>query len=268
MSALAQIAFNFAYQSYFDSTLLGAAILPQAPGQAIVASTRTIAQVRGVRIGLAGNSGCPIAIRFTGKSSSGAVILTPGMAIEPGAFEGFEYGLPFGWLGGGVGALLVAESGAATFAMGPTRNEVIFHRTRLQVQAAGAVVAPGVSQNWPGTFPWAHSTSAGLNQNSSPSILVRPTKTILRYNGALSADTPVRIYGWGSTDFSDGVSTYVFADVVFPGTTDVNNTPYSLAELPDAFQRLDFSNGGVLAYSLGLASLVGNFIDVIRYGEI
>ena len=47
------------------------------------------------------------------------------------------------------------------------------------------------------------------------------------------------------------------ASATFPGNTDLNSAPYPLATLSDDIAKQDFSEGGVIAYGLGDATLTG-----------
>src|SRR5260221_7507391 len=133
-----QISRLFLYQSYFDSTLLQNAILEQTRNSPIVESTVQENQIPGYAIGLHPSSQTPVAIQFklgAQPSSSQAIVLKPGQVVRPhglprgmnsGAFSGFRWGLPFGWLGGGVATLLVFSTPDADVSW-PGTPEVIFH---------------------------------------------------------------------------------------------------------------------------------------------
>ncbi len=188
-----QIATTFTYQSYFDRTLLQNAILLQDVGKLIVRSTLQYAQSGGVAVALHPASESPVAIRFRGGDANSAeVVITPGQKVRIGSFEGFDWGLPFGWLGGGSVVLYVLdEGGDVTF---PTcKAPIIFHRMR--VAAVGADPAAPGTPNWPLAFPWSNANRGTIAtptpQHSAPLLRLIPEMTFIRYAGALGAAGPI-----------------------------------------------------------------------------
>ena len=123
--AILQDARVFPYQSYFDAVLLEAAVLAQGTGQLLVDSAAVPARdsnTRGFGLGLDPSSETPIAVSFKrySGSASGAMLLRPGQIVFPfgreEAFAGFRWGLPFGWLGGGLAGLTVIQNAKAELA--------------------------------------------------------------------------------------------------------------------------------------------------------
>lgn len=283
MRAISQIPVSFIYQSYFDSALLQAAILEQPTNMQIVPSTKKEFQGKVHAVALASGSDCPITVKFQGGRDSGHYLLRPGEIIRPGECEGFTYGLPFGWLGGGLAMLKVAHTEDARLDPGPGRPEIIFHRTRLQIVADAALGdgtggTIGVVNNWPGRFPWTQATrgSNAIDQRGASLLTVEPTKVLLRLRINDAAGKTVRLAFRGSHDFDQGsngvvavtatASTYV--DVTFPANVSLLSLPYPMVALPDSFARLACDEGGVNAIDLGDAALTSQFIDVVRYGRI
>jgi hypothetical protein len=274
MRAISQIPVNFAFQSYFDDTLLQKAILEQAPGEGIVPSTLKRSQDKGNVVGLGGTSDCPLAIRFRGGRDSAPIILRPGQVIRPGRFDGFDYGLPFGWLGGGLAVLFVGHEEDVDSYIGAARPEIIFHRTRLKIVADA--VTPTLVKNWPLRFPWTQAVrgASSSNQNGAPLLTVEPTRTLLRLRMNDIVGHTVRLIFRGSHDFDQdsagavGTTDQEYVDLTFPANGAPTSTPYPMVELPAAFARLACDEGGVSATNLGVAALTDQYIDVVRYGRI
>ena len=278
MRAYSQIPVSFAFQSYFDSALAEAAILPQPTNQLIVPSTRREAQSKGFAVGVAGMSDTPVAFSFHGsKRDTGTVFCRPGQIIRPGEFDSFEYGLPFGWLGGGRALIYIAHAPDTEMDLGPGGNELIFHRTRLKIEASAANL-PTLKRNWPLHFPWSRATSGATVsvQAGNPIIRVEPTRTLMRLRSQIAANKLVSLVFRGSREFdeaSDGTYTLTnltstFVEVSFAASTDASLKPYPMAVIPENYLFLACDEGGVTALNLGDATLTDVEIDVVRFGRI
>ena len=286
-----QRANTFAFQSYFDSTLLEKAILSQAQGQQIVQSTLRSEPISGYAVGLHPSSQCPVAVRFikgAQAGDSGVVMLKPGMIVRPngeqagkdGRFSGFEWGLPFGWLGGGNATLVVFRTADAKVDW-IDRSELIFHRQRMLIVAPAAVpAAAALLFNWPTTFPWA-SAKQGTNaipQGGSPILSVKPTRIAMALRGDLAAAATMRMYMIGTTEFSqlstgleDPTAAPIAYDVTWGTWASVASaqyaTQYQFQFLPvEAFRMSSIIGSCVLVNVTG--TLAGLYVNVIRYGEL
>ena len=282
---------KFAYQSYFDSSLLEGALLTQAFTAPIVASTLTNEDVPGYAVGLHPSSEAPIAIQFklSAQSSAGApVILKPGQFITPagippadrklaGGFVGFTYGLPFGWLGGGMVQLVVCRTPEAAVDW-PGNPEVIFHRVRIPILQPSAVTGDA-RNNWPSRFPW---TSAPFVQRGAGLIAVEPTRVLVALRGlsALASPADCRLIFQGTNEFSrdstDAVvlTGSVYEDITFPSFAHFGSSGNLVDQSPvlvlnSAIARLGADDGGLAAVDIsGAALLNGAYIDVVRYGRL
>lgn len=275
----------FPFQSYFDTALLSTALLPQPTNsEGFVQSTIAEEQVPGYGIALHPDSECPVAVQVRGGAGgdSGTFILRPGQVLRPtgldgGAFDGFRWGLPFGWLGGGVAHLLVLLtpdsrvdfSGAA---------EVIFHRVRVPVLDAG--VALLTDANWPRRFPWpdAVATLGGVlvDQRGDPLIAPVPTRVALRLRkDNLAAPAAMRIIWTGTDDFDLGTITgavlgadLTYVDVNWPAITPSPPAAFPLLTLQSPEVRLGGDLCTVNFVDLTGGDLTGTYVDVVRYGRI
>jgi hypothetical protein len=275
MRAISQVATNFIFQSYFEDTLLQKATQDQPANQLIVPSTMKSFQGEGHSVGLSGFADTPVAIKFRGQRDSAEYILKPGEVVRPGHFVGFDYGLPFGWLGGGLAMLKIAHQQDVILDMGSARPEVIFHRTRLKIVADAVLGGLAVLNNWPGRFPWTQMVRGAnsIDQKGNSVLTVEPTQTLARLRVALAAAKPVRFIFRGSHDFDQGPTGAVttadasFTDVQFAATPGTSQ-PFAITSLPAALSRLACDEGGVTVTDLGDAALTNQFIDVVRYGRI
>jgi len=270
VKTITQLSAAFPVQSYFDSVLLQTAILSQPPGDSIIGSTLQSPQTPGYGVALHPSSETPIAIRFFGERESGVVILTPGSVLMVGPFDRFEWGLPFGWLGGGLALLYVLHQPDVKLDFSSNAPEIIFHRTRVPIEAFGAITNP---VNWPVAFPWGNAFSGSTPQDAAPVIAIQPTKTFfrLRVNGA----APVTLAGlWRATsDFdtdSAGVVTtteYAEQSISFPASSIVDPSVFPTAWIDDPVTRL---GGDDARFNLvdPTGVLAGSFVDVVRYGRI
>lgn len=170
-----QISKIFIPQSFFDSTQLAQALVFQSQGQAIASGTLVESQISGFAVGLAPSSQTPVAVQFKAggsAGSSGAYILKPGQVVRPvglvGAFTGFSWGLPFGWLGGGMANLWIFQSPDAKVDW-HGNPEVVFHRTRITITQPGSANV-NAANNWPLRFPWSQAISNGVQQQGSASL--------------------------------------------------------------------------------------------------
>ena len=254
-----QISHVFLYQSYFNSTLLETAVLPQGIGSAVLDSASTPAMdvnVSGFGVGLEPSSETPVAIAFkqnVGGNTSSAIVLRPGEVIFPygrtpaDAFSGFRWGLPTGWLGGGRAGLVVFRSPRTEIAWFG-RPELVFHRQEMYIWPTNTIVnsdnlVAKTVPNWPLRFPspgTRRGTSIYLDavpQGGSPILTVEPSKTAMRLNLAtvLAQPSTVRFLFMGTKEFetaSDGSVTagdiLGFQDVTFPTYAEAgisNNSP-------------------------------------------
>lgn len=278
MRAVSQIPVSFLYQSYFDSALEEHALLNQPTNELIVPSTKDIAQGHGYAVGVAGYSDAPVAFRFYGsEADSGVVICRPGQLIRPGKFDAFDYGLPFGWLGGGRAMILVAHKDDAILDLGSPRAEMVFHRTRIQIEASASPL-PTLKRNWPLNFPWSRALRDAtlIDQQGNPLLRVEPTRTLLRLRSQIAASVTVGLVFRGSNEFdmdstgavgtADLASTFV--EVTFPASTDPLFAPYPTVSLPEDFLRLACDEGGLSIFNLGVAGIAGLEVDVVRFGRI
>jgi hypothetical protein len=288
-----EISRAFNYQSYFDDTLLQNAILAAPSNEPIIPSTLSDPiQVSGYGVGLHPSSETPIAVRFQTGSQQGASMtyrIKPGEIIrphgsmhgQPGSFSGLEWGLPFGWLGGGLAKLIVLRTpDAESFWTG--NPEIIFHRTRMEILAPGAVpVAALTVLNWPKRFPWpsAQFGASAILQSGQPALGVSPTRTAFRLRLAtLPAFADMRVLYIGTNDFSFGTAgTPVLTDVAFNDMTwgsfiaagiVTPGTPFPTQILTGQQERFAADGGGVALVDLSGGSLTGAFVDIVRYGNL
>jgi hypothetical protein len=273
--AVTQVPARFAFQSYFSNALSATAILNQASGSSIVASTKQSAQTPGVGVALHASSKSPVAIRFHGGNADSAeVILVPGQRLDVGAFDSFDWGLPFGWLGGGTVLLYVIHRPDAFVDLGGKPGPIPLQRLRLTIGNAfpGVLVA-----NWPAAFPWGGAVYGTdlTPQAGSPIVNVQPTRTALRLRSALAAPTTLAFVWRGDDDFDTGANGLTVAtadlttaDVSFPSVP-AGSGAFPFAWLPTEISVLggDSTCVTVIDANVG-APLNGAFIDVVRYGML
>lgn len=275
MPSISHICESYAYQSYHSSTYYERAILSQPTSQLIVPSTKKTFQRAGSVVGVSAYSDTPVAIQFHG-GASGVVLCRPGQAIS-GKFSGFDYGLPFGWLGGGNAVILIGHDADARLDLGAARPEIVFHRTRLAIEASAGAL-PTLKRNWPLRFPWAYALGdAGIDQRGTPMIRVEPTRTTLRLRAQITVPTNIGLVFREPREFdeqSDGTyspndyMTAAYCEMTFRPSTDPELAFFSVEEIPERFLHLACDDGGVTALSLGNAAMEGVEIDVVRYGRI
>lgn len=283
---------KFAYQSYFDDALLSTALLVQSQNEPIVGSTLKRANVGGYAFGLHPSSQAPVAVQpiVGGQSSSPqTIILKPGQIYRPhgrpggrpGHFSGFNWGLPFGWLGGGVCTLYVFPSPDADVQW-PGDAEVLFHRQRfLVVNAAG--LPADAPKNWPLRFPWTQAVrgASSISQKGAAIISIsNPTRIELSLRVAsLAVANDVRFVIHESNDFDtdsagaviSGLARfreYTFGSYAAAGGAGNLSTQYPVDEiLGGPLNRLAADDGGVVIQDI-TGGFVEAYVDVCRYGRI
>lgn len=281
-----QISRTFKFQSYFDSTLFEKAILPQLTNDPIVASTVKEEQVAGYAIGLHPSSQTPVAVQFKiggQPTSSQALTLKPGQIVRPhglppgmkqGSFSGFSWGLPFGWLGGGVATIVVFQTPDSDV-LWPGNPEVIFHRQRMLVRDSAALPIDPFPFNWPMRFPWINAIQGtnNLNQRGQPAIAIDPTRVLMRLRTtALNNAQTMRVIYKNTNDFdldADGLPTdeETGYDMTW-GTWTAFDSEFQVQEVPGAIGfRPSADFGGVILVSNNL-EMIGLEVDVVRYGRL
>lgn len=298
-----QITKIFPFQSYFDSTFEtqtpnpGSALLTQGSNSGFVQSTlQDKQQSEAYAVGLAPWSEAPIAIRMQGKDQGGLstpIILRPGEVIAPQGlargesfrtFRGLEWGLPFGWLGGGLVSLFLFKSPDSLPQWTYGAKEVCFHKFQTKIIAASAVPPSPMYTNWPTLFPWPKAyrgdVTTAISQVGTPNVAVKPTKTIIRLNGALAAAEACRIVFWGSDTF-DQTATGVppstqptitesgYWEFSWPETTAGGWPAHQpILTLPDEVSMMAANAYGVTFEALAGGELVDLNVNVARYGLI
>lgn len=286
-----QISRFLPYQSYFDDTLLEKAILVQSPNEPIVRSTLQSQQTPGYAVGLHPSSQTPVAVLFnTGAqpSASQAIILKPGQIVRPhglppgarsGSFAGFQWGLPFGWLGGGVATILVFPTPDVDVAW-PGMPEIIFHRQRMQILDQGSLLQSLAPKNWPLTFPWDSAVgNTSLAQGGAAAVAIEPTKVLFRLRlTSLANPATMRVVFQATEDFdidSSGnpvLTPCGFIDHTWGSFTQTTgtgflNTAYEIQSAAPEIVALGATDGGVRLFGLD-ASLANQYVDVVRYGRL
>lgn len=305
-AAANQLSRTFEYQSYFDSTLLEKAILTQAPNNPIVQSTKEQQQVSGWAIGNHPDSQTPVAVTFSGdgrQSGSSSHIIPPGAIVRPtggsanrqGGFQSFQWGLPFGWLGGGTATIVVFQT-PTSWANWNVRNQLIFHRFRAEIYAPSDLpLRAAISswpRNWPTRFPSLitrrQESAVTIGQGGAPQIAIsQPGMVELQLHTTISSTSSMKALFLHTTDFSDEITvlptpiqigsvefevpartSYVYPAGVY--------TEYTIFEAPLALSRLGCNgkagssvslNSGVIFVSDD-PQLQGQFMDVVRYGYL
>jgi len=292
-----QFSAMFDFQSYYDSTLLEKAILEQPRNSPIVDSTVQIAQVTGYSLGLAPWSQTPIAVEFlvNGQSGSSVLVCRPGQVIKPmggKSFSGIRWGLPFGWLGGGMATVFIFTTEKSTVHWGAA-SEVIFHRVRVPILQVADLTSGGSNnnarKNWPMRFPWtqALSGSSSISQKADPVLAItQPTRVALALRGfsTLPGSAGMRIIYQATNDFGldsagDIVLTNpVYQDVTWPAFSSVGTSGNLATQNPvielvnnslaNPLTRLAADDGGIALVDLDSvgAPLTSGFVDFCRYG--
>ena len=173
-SPVLQVGHTFGWQSWFDSTKLEKAIAIQPAGTQIPEAQKE-SQSGGFSLILHRSSQTPIAVTAKGEGSAPTIYtLAPGQSLSPlgdRPFRSFTWGLPFGWLGGGMAQLLVTQQPhEPTFGEGGL--EIPFHRARFAIKQPSDLTAGGYNNsplNWPIRFPWVQNTNqSSVAQPGSP----------------------------------------------------------------------------------------------------
>lgn len=287
----------FLYQSYFDSSLLQNALLSQVLGQDIISSEDQT--ITGYSVGLHPSSQTPISIKFNSGSRSErsrvhtlkpGQILTPTGGTKKHAFTGFSWGLPYGWLGGGMATLLVFKTADAEVRWSEG-SEVIFHRATYAIKQPADLTLAGsfnnAPNNWPMRFPWpkaAAFAAAAQQQYSQPVLAITPTRVALALRGltTLAASNTMRLIFQGTNDFAlDSAGAIVttvplFQDIVWDAWTSLGTSGNLSTQRPvrvlinEPIVRLAADDGGVLFVDgSGVdAVFTEKFVDVVRYGKL
>lgn len=264
----------FPLQSYFDDTLLDTARRIQPMNETIVAK-ETEPRARGHFVGLAPTSQTPIAFRALSSRANSmqatpTFILTPGQYMKFEDMSGYEWGLPAGWMGGGIASLVVANSPKAFTHWAAAKTEVLIHRVRLKIQADGAPAGLTFKKAWPMRFPWP---------SSLPTIAVEPTRVQMRLReSALAAQSDMRLVFKGCDDFdigsdgtTPGTTIYTHQDVSWPpAIAGISAVAFPILELSGARIGGDISEVALVDISgLGAGGpLVNEYVDISRYGRI
>lgn len=284
----------FTYQSYFDDTLLEKALLMQSANEPIVGSTKKSEGIAGYSFGLHPSSQTPVAIQpLVGGSPAGnqAIILTPGQTWRPtgrpgnknGNFSGFVWGLPFGWLGGGLATLYVFPSPDAKVLWPSARPEILFHRQRMQI--GGFTLPTNAPKNWPLRFPWTQALRGAISQAGQASIGLESTQVLMSLR--LAALTPavgnMRMLFQSTNDFgldSTGaiIATdtrfidYIWGTYVAQGGAGNLSGAFPVLQLTGEAARLAADDGGLALVDLDATAQAGGpitnaFVDFTRYGR-
>lgn len=287
-----QVSRHFEYQSYFDDTELERALLVQNSNEPIVQSTFQEEQIPGYAIGLHPSSQTCVAIQFKvggQHTSSMPIILRPGQIVRPhglppgikdGSFSGFAWGLPYGWLGGGLATLLVFSTPDADAAW-PGNIEIPFHRQRMQITSIAGAPA-NARKNWPLRFPWPQALRGVSNipQQGEAAISINPTRVLMSLRlQEMTAVGNMRIIAQESNDFDlDSAGAVIatpvrFKDFVWPTYTDPAiagnlGAAFPLEWMPNEIVRLAADDGGIALVDLDGGVLTDAFVDVVRYGTI
>jgi len=281
------IPYVFDFQSYFDTSLQETAIEDQPLNQLIVPSTERKIQTSGYGLALAPWSEAPVAVQFligAQPSSSTVFILKPGEVLRPfgkpnnnaSSFSGFRYGLPFGWLGGGLTHLFVLATADSKVEWPENRKELLFHRQRLVIRATDSSTVT-YRNNWPLAFPWINAqrgvTGGTVPQGSQPSFQMLPTRVVGRLN-VTSLAGPATVYAiFASNEAFDASPVAVnltFQPFTAITITDLDGaaytTPRPVFEFPVSALKLGGPNASLALFADPDSDLVGQSIDVVRYG--
>lgn len=295
-----QVTKIFPMQSYFDSSFEAftpnpaSALLEQPTNSGIIQSTlQDKNQVEAYAVGLAPWSEAPVAVAMQTQDAGGLsspLILRPGEVFAPSgltkgntfrSFQGVIWGLPFGWLGGGLVSLFFFKSPDSLPKWGFGPREVQFHNFRTKILAASAAPPAAQRTNWPTRFPWQKAyrglAATAINQANKANISVIPTKTVLRLRGtALAAAQECRVVFWGTDTLDIG------ADGITPVATQSSYYEFSwpantaggwpahqqMVVLPDEFSKLAANSWGITIEALAASGLVDAQVDVARFGLI
>lgn len=294
-----QITKVFPFQSYFDSAYEaltpnpGSALLEQPPNSGIIQSTVQKNQTEAYAVGLAPWSEAPVAIQMQTADAGGfstPLILRPGEVLAPAGlaqgeqfrnFRGFEWGLPFGWLGGGLVSLFLFKSPDSLPNWTYGAKEVCFHTFQTEIIQSSIVPPNPQRTNWPNRFPWFKAFrgvgTLAFNQANSPNFSVSPTKTLLRLNGvSLAQAEPCRVVFWGTDTLDHG------ADGITPVPTQSSYWEFNWADntsggfasqgqllsLPQEFSTLAANSWGITIEAPAGSDLIGETVNLARFGLI
>lgn len=266
----------FPIQSYLSNADGAQGLLTQARGNNIVAADRQV-DVKGSFIGLSPNSQTPVAFRplHVDKRVAGQIItLIPGQVMRLD-INGFEWGIPFGWLGGGLATLIVADNDQPFINWPQQKTEVLIHRTRLQVAADGSPVFVAALPN---RFPWPSAQKAtNQAQAGQPIIAIEPTRVSFRLRvNNLAAPSDMRVLMKASDDLdigtdglTPGTADLTYVDVTFPqAVAGVVSVGFPVIEIVGVPARLGGDLATVALVDISGGALAGAFVDILRYGKI
>lgn len=286
----------FSYQSYHDSTAQGNALLQQDYGQDIVASTLKDQVISGYGVGLDPSSETPVSVIFDfapAIGSSPALILHPGQVLFPLGrtpaypFLRIKWGLPYGWLGGGLARLVIFRSPYAEVCWSSFKD-IIFHKMRLPI---GTAVAANPNWGpWPLRFPYVGAqrqvSATNYRQGGTPQIAVRPTRTQVRLLlGTVAAAASMRCLFYYPDQLTSAAA--AFEDITWGTTSPVYAAgtwggvaiPEAPVQTFDSGPLVDLSTEGSFSASAGSqtyafvvrsanAALQGQYVDFVRWGRL
>lgn len=294
---IVQFTEHYQIQSYFDAaaeltTPPSVAVAVQPSTNQIVPSTlKNKSSQSGFAIGLAPWSKAPVAVQinFGPGGSSAVVLLRPGQLFTPNGgerFEGFSYGLPFGWLGGGTVTLFLFKTKEATVDWAGFQSEVLFHRFRTTILTAASPSVPPSYRNWPTEFPvdnmFRYDLTLGpQSQGGKPTLMVsNVTRTLLRLNGTVPAapDNEFRVLFWGPDSFeadaggAAGIppnSGQFYWEGFWPiSTAGFAPADKAVVELPQGIAAESCNYWGISIVAPAGSALLGQTVDVVRYGRL
>lgn len=273
----------FPLQSFFSSTNFAQALVVQTRGSGIVLGD-TKPDVKGEFIGLAPNSQTPIAFRplsVDGKVGGQTIVLTPGQVMRM-RINGFEWGLPFGWLGGGLATLVVSNNEQAYINWPQQKVEVLLQRFRAQIQADGSPATRTFITTQPNRFPWPSAQRADVavtSQAGQPTLAPEPTRISLRLRvNNLAAPADMRILTQanddldiGSDGLTPGTTDFTYVDVTFPAApAGIAAVGFPVVEIVGVPARIGGDIAAVALVDLtgAAATLTNQFVDILRYGRV
>lgn len=216
------------------------------------------------------------------KLTSQPLRMLPGMMLRPhglptlgegkevGAFSGFDIGVPFGWLGGGHGRLIVFKTADAVGEyLRNGVNEILIHQITLKVLAADDPANPA---NWPNRFPWVNAKSQ-LKLDGTYSTVVSPQGGPAQYSArctrvvfeaqcetaGLAGATTVDVYV-----HRDGAAVPIYTTLTFPAVA-AGNRSYVFSDDP-IFTKAAGDNSFICIVNGGALSGLG--INCYRYGTL
>jgi hypothetical protein len=283
---------NFAYQSFFDDTLQANALAVQDPGAPIVASASDQQSISGYGVSLHPSSQAPVGVIFNYEVSGNSQphIVVPGESLiisRTTPFIGLTYGIPFGWLGGGLVRLLVYQHPETVVKFADVRPEVILQRQRMKIVNDALVGGLTTAYNWPNKFPWTNAirVTGGVNfsQAGGASLHSIPTRTEFRLRVPnLAAAATMRIV-WTRTDTFDlggatgttlDTSSTTYYDYTWPANVNgsggaATSQVYSTFALSGNDQPYGGDNCAVFLLDMsGTGALTNAQVDITRYGRL